>query len=245
VFGDWFHSLGLRPLDRIRQDSRETVAWLRSLPPETAVFVPDDHVAGLLIRFLQAHGLDPFDTCAVFSGHHMSATTQIGISGVLQPTRRWAHSAVRLLVDAMEGGGDEGKHVRVPNSGVIERESTVGFGAADPAVAAAQRFILRHLHRDLHVGDVADANPLGRRSLEKKFSRALGHSILDEIQLRKLSAAEHLLLHSGLSLEEVAQSAGFSDLRHFQRVMKKYRGETPGTYRRVRLRQREQEVDDA
>ena len=63
------------------------------------------------------------------------------------------------------------------------------------------------------------------------FRRFSGCSLGDFARRRRLDFARRQLAESGLTLAQVAASAGFADQSHLTRSFKRYTGQTPGEYR--------------
>lgn len=59
----------------------------------------------------------------------------------------------------------------------------------------------------------------------------LGRSVGEVVRSRILLEARRALLHSDLSIREVAEECGFDDPSYFVKYFRRYVGETPGTYR--------------
>jgi transcriptional regulator GlxA family with amidase domain len=102
----------------------------------------------------------------------------------------------------------------------------------DRFVAEAVRLIWTQGQHAMSVSEVAAHFPVTRRSLERRFQRALGHTILDEIIRCRLERAKRLLLETDQSLKAVALAAGFSNARHMCRVFHRAEKVTPASYRR-------------
>ena len=145
-------------------------------------------------------------------------------------------------LDAMLGGtrrdgarrkaAARGSLVTLPPKEVIERESTRVFACEDKLVAAAVSFIRTHAHESIGVSDILAVATASRRSLEKRFRSAMGHSIHDEILAAKLRRARRLLRETSFTLDRVAEESGFGALQRFHAAFKKAEGQTPGGWRR-------------
>jgi LacI family transcriptional regulator len=88
----------------------------------------------------------------------------------------------------------------------------------------------------LTVSDVARQLPITRRSLERRFHAALGHTILEEITHCRLDRAKRLLVRTDLSIKEVAATAGFPNADNMARVFRRLERMPPGEYRRQHRR---------
>ena len=66
------------------------------------------------------------------------------------------------------------------------------------------------------------------------FNKETGGSFSEYLASIRMKEAERLLTHTTLSLEEIAVQCGIQDYYYFNKVFKKYSGETPSQYRRQR-----------
>jgi LacI family transcriptional regulator len=99
-------------------------------------------------------------------------------------------------------------------------------------VADAVRFIRRHAHEAIGVGDLLEVVPFSRRSLELRFTRALGRSPAAEIRRARVERAMELLAGTDLSIARVAVASGFNYTEVMNRVFRREVGLTPTMYRR-------------
>jgi AraC-like DNA-binding protein len=102
----------------------------------------------------------------------------------------------------------------------------------DRRVAEAVHFIWNHSHRPMNVGDVVAHVPVTRRSLERRFQRALGRTILDEITRCRLQRVKRLLEETEVPIKRIASIAGFSSAERLIKIFHRLEGMSPGQYRR-------------
>jgi AraC-like DNA-binding protein len=110
----------------------------------------------------------------------------------------------------------------------------------DRFVAEATRLIWTAGQHAMTVSDVVAHFPVTRRSLERRFQRTLGHTILDEIIRCRLERAKRLLVETDQPLKAVALAAGFSGTQHMSKVFHRAEGVAPARYRRDHTRTGEQ-----
>ena len=93
-------------------------------------------------------------------------------------------------------------------------------------------FMHDNLHRQLRLPEIAAAANMSKYHFAKSFRRATGmapHRYLMDIRVAK---ARELLVHSDLSIEEIAYRVGYMDRSHFRGQFLSTVGTTPGRYRR-------------
>lgn len=96
----------------------------------------------------------------------------------------------------------------------------------------AMRYIERHhTENNLNVSMVADQLGLTPSYASALFKKQTGQSMLDVINQSRIRHAKTLLSQGRLSLDEIAEQAGYYNASTFIRVFKKYEGLTPGQYR--------------
>ncbi|MGG1553980.1 helix-turn-helix domain-containing protein [Paenibacillus ferrarius] len=59
----------------------------------------------------------------------------------------------------------------------------------------------------------------------------MGQPFSDYLNMRRMSAAKELLIHTRLGIEEIAGRVGFTSLNSFSRAFKRIHGVTPTSYR--------------
>lgn len=76
---------------------------------------------------------------------------------------------------------------------------------------------------------------LSHRPLNHLFHGELGASIGQYLTNARIQHIAHLLVDTGLQVQEVAAAAGYEDDRHFSRYFKRSTGLTPIAFRRKHL----------
>ena len=93
-------------------------------------------------------------------------------------------------------------------------------------------YIRSHIHQSLTASDIAAGLGCNPQYLSRVFQRTYHHTLTEGIHRARLGYARHLLLHSGMNVNEIARACGFSDVRYFFRLFKRYEGITALAYRR-------------
>jgi AraC-like DNA-binding protein len=125
-----------------------------------------------------------------------------------------------------------------------------GFARRQPAVFAlpvatendqlVQRFRLAleaHMPGVVEVGAIARELRVSRSQLNESLRRGTGRSASEIIHHRVLLEAKRVLLHSTLTVAEIAYLLKFQDPSYFGRFFRKYTGQTPGAYRKTMQRE--------
>jgi transcriptional regulator GlxA family with amidase domain len=121
-------------------------------------------------------------------------------------------------------------HYRPINEETIPRG---GFDhVADPLVKKALEIIWSRSDHPLSVADIARQLPVTRRTMDRRFADATGHSVLEEINTCRLSRAKRLLEETELPVKNVARQAGFSSTERMRVLFVERVGMSPTDYRR-------------
>ena len=84
-------------------------------------------------------------------------------------------------------------------------------------------------HRSLQA--YADLMQISAKHLGETVKQCTGQSALYCIHERIIHEAEYLLVHTFLSVKEIAFALSFEDASHFTRFFKKYKQTTPREFR--------------
>lgn len=96
----------------------------------------------------------------------------------------------------------------------------------------AARYVEDNKHLFLNCAEVAAHCACSEKYLSRCFRRYYGTTLLSYIHEVKLREAERLLLGSEALLSEIAEVLGFANEHYFNSFFKRYRGGSPGTFRR-------------
>lgn len=124
----------------------------------------------------------------------------------------------------------------VPPKEIVQRLSTQVNAVEDRELARVSRFIREHACDGIDVSDVAQFTSLSRRQLERRFRNELKRSLHEEITANQIDRVKQLLRESTMTLEQIAPLAGYSHKERLSAVFKRETGQTPGEYRRLNPR---------
>jgi len=86
-------------------------------------------------------------------------------------------------------------------------------------------------HQALSIPQVCKTLGVNRRTLERRFREARGHTILQEIANCRCSRAKRFLLETDLPIKSVSYLAGFSSEDRFRATFEKIEGMPPSVFR--------------
>lgn len=92
-------------------------------------------------------------------------------------------------------------------------------------------FVDFHYMEPLSLESLALKYSVNKNYLSTRFSREVGMTLTDYINLTRVRRSLKLLSDSALSMQEVAERVGFTDANYYSRIFKKIHGTTPNEYR--------------
>ncbi len=102
----------------------------------------------------------------------------------------------------------------------------------DPFLARVLDVIEARFHEGISLSDVARAVNLTPGHLTTVVREQTGRTVLEWITERRMAEARRLLVHSGMSVGQVAQRVGYDDPAYFTRAFRRTHGTTPSGWRR-------------
>ncbi|HEX2034117.1 MAG TPA: helix-turn-helix domain-containing protein [Chloroflexota bacterium] len=114
--------------------------------------------------------------------------------------------------------------------GLLPRDG--GEGRLHPAVAAAQALVRQRLPERIGLADLAQGAHVTPEYLVRLFRLHLGTTPVRYLWGERVRYGLHLLEHTGLSVAEVAEQAGFQSAKHFSRLVRVSSGLSPREVRR-------------
>lgn len=208
--------------------------WLKSLPKPVGLMACNDFCGFNVLQTCASAGLRAPEDVAVIgvdNDEMMCEVSSPWLSSVALDLEKAGYMAAKLLDDLMSGRPCDARLVTVEPTHVVARESTDVIVQQDPLVANALRFIRNHAGRPIGVPEVAEGVGVCRRTLERRFSRAIGRSPLKEIARHRVERAKRLLLETDLPQHRVATAAGFRGLKALNRTFREFEGVPPRRFR--------------
>ncbi len=106
------------------------------------------------------------------------------------------------------------------------------YTPADPRMLAAEEYIKLHFQNADCLSSLYTREKLSRRQFDELFKKQFQKTPARYITLQKIEYAKELLRMPHLSVMEVAERCGFSDVYYFSKVFKKETGSTPTDFRK-------------
>lgn len=211
------------------------VKWLQSFPKPVGLMTCNDACGREVLQACGAAGLHVPDQVAVVgvdNDEMMCELSNPPLSSVALDLSKAGYEAAQLLDALMSGQPVKEKVVWVRPTRVAVRGSSDVVVQDDPVIARALQFIREHARENLGVGNIAEGAGVSRRTLERRFYRAIHRTVHSEIMRSHLDRAKQLLLETDLPCHRIAMEAGFGSLKTFNREFGRREGATPQNFRR-------------
>lgn len=211
------------------------VKWLQELPRPLGMMACNDACGREVLQACTAAGLRVPDEVAVVGVDNDEMLCELSsppLSSVALDLTKAGYEAAQLLDSLMNGQAVRERLVWVEPTRVAVRRSSDVVVQEDPVIARALQFIRDHARENLGVGNVAEDAGVSRRTLERRFYRALHRTVHSEIMRSHLDRAKVLLLETDLPCHRIASEAGFGSLKTFNREFGRKEGATPLSFRR-------------
>ena len=216
------------------QQQRELCDWLVALPKPAGVMASTDLMGQQVLEACQRLHIRVPEEIAVIGADNDEAICNIcfpPLSSVVINDDQRGYQAAALLDRLMNGEPPPKETIFVEPGGVACRASTDILAIDDEALATALRFVRDHACEQIGVDDVVEAVPLSRSVLQRRFRKAVGRSVNDEIIRVRLNRAIELLSQTTLELKAIALKTGFGTPSYMGAVFRQKLGRTPGSYR--------------
>lgn len=112
-----------------------------------------------------------------------------------------------------------------------KQEEYVSF-TDHPEVNRVIQYMLEHYKENIKVTDLARQVAINVDYLSTVFGKKTGLTPIVYLRNIRIEQAKRLLMHSKLSVEEIASQTGFTDDAYFIKVFKRLVGQTPSSFRR-------------
>ena len=208
---------------------------LQALHTPLGIFCANDRLAVRLSRWCREEGIAVPEQAAILGYDDDTTaclTNPVPLSSIEPHYEQHGFEAARLLQRMMHGESiAPGTVIRVPPRGIVTRRSTDIMAISDIRVAHALRYIWDHFRTNIGPDDAAAFCKTPRRSLDRRFKKALGRTIGKEIMRQRLTNAETLLTESDMPAVDIAAQVGFKTPQYFSLQFKKHFGLTPKSFR--------------
>jgi LacI family transcriptional regulator len=215
----------------------EPVKWLYSLPKPVGLMACDDTIGYDLIEAAGESGIhipEEVAVVGVFNDDILCNAARPPLSSVAINLELAGYQAAQLLNSIIIGRKKmAGQAILAQATHVVARQSSDIMAIEDRYVANAVNFIRRNFNLRIQVADIVNAAACSRRSLETRFHKVLGRSIMKEVMRMRIGHIASLLLESDMSVDQIARASTFDSVSHLIRVFKKHKSVPPNAFRKT------------
>jgi transcriptional regulator GlxA family with amidase domain len=101
----------------------------------------------------------------------------------------------------------------------------------DEVVQQAQAYIESNLEEKITIEELSARFNVGRRNFDRRFIKATGNTPIEYSQRVKIESAKKAFETSRKTINEVMYEVGYTDVKAFREVFKKYTGLSPLEYK--------------
>ncbi|MDD1500951.1 GlxA family transcriptional regulator [Agrobacterium sp. CNPSo 3708] len=102
-----------------------------------------------------------------------------------------------------------------------------------PSIHRAQDAIVANPAEDWTLAHLADIANLSQRHLSRLFREQTGLSVVDYVNLIRVTLARDIISQSRLDMEAVAERSGFASARHLRRIWQQHHEKPPTAFRNL------------
>ena len=113
--------------------------------------------------------------------------------------------------------------------------------SSDESLYRVKNYIKNNLDKDLSIKSISSGTNISKSVLYRMFNKRLGCTVSEYVNKKRIDVAAGLLLTTELSVSEVSEKSGFSNVVHFRNTFKKLKGITPLTYKKENTKNQEGE----
>ena len=102
---------------------------------------------------------------------------------------------------------------------------------SDTRIQKTIRFIRQHLDEQLSLDTLSSMACMSKDHYIRMFKQSTGKTPVTYIAMRRVEKAELLLVTTSMSVKNLASALGYDDTSYFNRIFRKYVGQSPQVYR--------------
>jgi LacI family transcriptional regulator len=211
--------------------------WLKALPKPIAIMTCDDNQGQHVTEACKAVGLNVPEQVSVLGVDNDLSICNLSdppLSSISLNTEKAGFETAQLISKMIGNTNFDYKDIYVEPLQIITRRSTDFLAVNDKEVSKALHFIYYNFKERISVDDVVNATALSRRVLEKRFQSVLKRSILDEINTLRIKHVKQLLIETELSITEISDFCGYTDIKNLSRYFKRYEHLNPLEFRKLK-----------
>lgn len=113
-----------------------------------------------------------------------------------------------------------------------QRQARAEQQSSATAISQVMEYLKENYQEKIKLADLAEYVHMNESYLSSQIKKSSGMNFTEILNRMRVDEAKKLLLNTDLSVESIADKAGFTSWSYFSRVFKRYCGATPAEYRR-------------
>lgn len=101
----------------------------------------------------------------------------------------------------------------------------------DDVVKEVQTYMEENLQEKISMEELSSRFSVGRRNFDRRFIKATGNTPIEYVQRIKVESAKKALEMSRKTINEIMYEVGYSDVKAFREVFRKFTGMSPVEYK--------------
>lgn len=224
--------------DSWKNQIRELVLWLKSLPKPCGVWAAFDQRAKHVLDACRVAGLDvpnQIQVLGVDNETYICEQTVPSLSSLMPDFESGGFAAAEFLDDVLNGTIKPDKrrnHIHFGCKGVVERLSTADVNGTARHIAAAREMIRQHAVGGIDVPYIAASLGISIRLLQRDYRAVTGRTVLEDIISEKLKRVKEMLHKTTTPIDAIGPFCGFKSPAHLKTLFKARFGMTMSAYRK-------------
>lgn len=207
--------------------------FLRTLPKPCGLLTVNDEIGEMVLVAANRLGIwipKEMSVVSIDNNARICESLTPTLSSAEIDFHRAGRLAAELLKRILPKRNRNGESAAFGPIKLIRRASSSAI--ADRAAAEMCEHIRRNAFVPLRAGEVAALSDGSRRNAEKRFRKATGRSIMEEIHAVRLAKAKDLLANSSYQIAEITGMCGYASESYFRRLFRAKTGMAPLAFRR-------------
>lgn len=208
---------------------RALSCWLKTLAKPAAVLAANDIVGAEVLACARAARIAVPDVMSVIGIGNDTLLDELSrppLTSVAVDHEEEGVNAARLLQRMMGGRMKVYRQIfRSKSMKIVERESTRAVAPAAHLVESALQYISDNAAKGLKVADVVAHLRVSRRLLDMRFRQYHSETLGEAIMRLRLDEVRKRLLTTSLSVQKVAATCGFPNVRYLRKLYRARFGE--------------------
>ena len=214
----------------------QLVKWLKSLPKPIGLMTGVDDQSQEILHACKVAEIDVPTEVAIVGVDNDPLVCRLArpqLSSVALAAENAGYEAAELLARLMNGEKLPVTPIVTRATHVEVRQSTDILAMEDRRVAQAIHYIKQNLDKLITVDDIVNTTLVPRRTLQMRFKKEIGRTIIEEIRRLKCDQIAQMLITTDMPISKIALDLGYPGIDHISRSFRMEKGMSPIEYRKL------------